>query len=211
MLDIGISDGSNRFILCSDLHLAFRKIARGPGVQFHIPVHVPQGAQLSARVASSGISGINYLTVVGHSTGLGGAPGFSRCVALFTPASSRGIAVDPGATANTKGSWAQITASSPEDVGAMFGMIGYNGDISRAAAARSIIDIGIGAASSEFVLYPNALVSWGATRDGPSNCPRIPLFAANVAKTTHIAARSACSLNTAGDRTIDLALYGLVL
>jgi len=210
MCDIGVSDGSNRYVLAADLYFAGDRLGNEQDFSIYIPVHVATGAQLSFRLSSSVAFGDADCVVIGHGSGLGGAPGFSRCVALFTPASSRGIAIDPGATANTKGAWTQMTSSCPEDIGAMFGFIGYNGDIGRAASATALIDIGIGAASSEYVLYPNAGLSWGINKDGPSNCPRIPLFACNVSKTTRIAARGACSLNTAGDRTFDLALYGLV-
>jgi hypothetical protein len=210
MVDIGISDGSNRFVLIADIHFAAAKTASEHGCQIYIPVHVPAGAQVSARLASSTGSATAAVIVHGHETGLAGTPGFSRCVALFTPATSRGIAIDPGGTANTKGTYAQITASCPNDIGAMFGLIGYNGDVARTAEAAALIDIALGAAASEQVLYPNAVVKWSATRDGPTNCPRIPLFACNVSATTRIAARAQCSDNVAGDRTVDLALYGLV-
>lgn len=212
MIDVGISDGSNRHVLVADLYYAGSKQAAEQFFIVTIPVHVPAGAQLSARAAASNGTGppVIEVSLIGHASGLAGAPGFSRSVALFTPASSRGVAVDPGGTANTKGAWAQLTASSPADIAAMFGLVGYNADTARASTARALIDIGVGAAASEFVLYPNAALGWGATRDGPSNCPRIPIFGCNVAAGSRIAARAACSINTAGDRTVDLALYGLV-
>lgn len=209
--DIGISDGSNRFVLIPDLYLAGIRVSNEQGFILTIPVHVPAGAQLSARWQASSASQAGRCHVIGHASGLGGAPGFSRVVSVFTPQTgSIGTAVDPGGTANTKGAWAQLVASASADIAGMFGFIGYNADTARAAAARALIDIGVGASSSEFVLYPNALVGWGATRDGPSNCPRIPPFACRVPSGTRIAARAACSTATAGDRTFDLALYGLV-
>jgi hypothetical protein len=210
MVDIGISDGSNRFVLVADLYLAGQKLAIEYGFHVTLPLRVPAGAQLSARVACSVVSRTLDVGIVGHSSGIGGAPGFSRCVALFTPASSRGIAVDPGGTANTKGAWAELTSSSPARVGAMFGLIGFNNDVARTATGSLLLDIGVGVASSEFVLYPNANVSWGATRDGPSNCPRVPPFACDVPAGTRIAARAQGSVTAAGDRAVDLALYGLV-
>lgn len=210
LLDIGISDGSNRFVLIADLHMAGAKLAVEYGFHLTIPVRVPAGAQLSARVACSTLGATLDVGVVGHASGVAGVPGFSRSVALFAPATSRGIAVDPGGTANTKGSWAEITASSPERVAAMYGLVGFNGDIARASVASLLLDIGIGAATAEYVLYPNMHISWGATRDGPSICPRIPPFAAAIPAGTRIAARAQCGIITVGDRTIDLALYGLV-
>lgn len=210
VIDIGISDGSNRWVLAADLRFAALRVVSEPTCQIVVPVHVPSGAQLSARCASSVGGAACDVLVIGSSSGLGGAPGFSRCVALFTFSTARGVAIDPGAAANTKGAWAQITASCPNDIGAMFGLIGHNGDVARAAAAAMLLDIGIGAAASEFVLYPNASLKWSTVTDGPTNCPRIPVFACNVPATTRIAARAQCSITTAGDRTVDLALYGLV-
>jgi len=212
LIDLAISDGSDRFIIAENLHLDGHLISEF-GFQTYIPLHIPAGAQLSARNQSSGSSLAADILITGHETGLGGAPGFSRCVALYTDTGSGsrlGQAIDPGGTANTKGAWAEMTASCPNDIAAMFGLIGHNGDVSRAVGAAALIDIGVGSAGNEFVVYPNARVGWSTARDGPSICPRIPLFAADVPSGTRIAARAACSINTAGDRTVDLALYGLV-
>lgn len=210
VIDIGISDGSSRFVLIENLRFAAQKTAGAHNLQLTIPVRVPSGAQLSARAAASSASAAVDVSVIGHAEGIGGTPGFSRAIALFSPTSSRGVAVDPGGTAHTKGSWAQITASTPADIGAMFGLIGQNADVTRTATASMLLDIGIGDAASEFVLYPDAFLSWGSTHDGPSNCPRIPPFACAVPSGTRIAARAQCSGITAGDRNIDLSLYGLV-
>lgn len=208
MADIGISDGSNRWNLISDLHLPFPYLANEQTIVLNLPLYVPSGSQLSLRVAGSVGSSTAALLVTGHASGLGGAPGFSKCVTLFTPASSRGIAVDPGGSANTKGSWTEIISSTPESIEAMFGVVGYNGDIARAATASMLLDIGIGSAGNEAVLYPDASFSWGATRDGPQGV-KIPVFACDVPSGSRLSSRAQCGIATAGDRTVDLGLYGL--
>lgn len=210
MLDIAIGDGASRVIIIPDLYCPFRKLVREQGYTLTLPIHVPEGSQLSARVATHAVGESVNVSVIGHASGLGGAPGFSRVITLFTPSSSRGVAIDPGGTANTLGSWTQLASGSAADIGGMFGLLGYNADTARTASAKMLLDIGIGASGFESVIYPRALVCWGATRDGPSNGVRIPPFACSVPSNTRVVARAQCSDNVAGDRTVDLALYGLV-
>lgn len=210
MVDIGIDDGSgNVSILVPDLHFAAVKHQREHNLALNIPVHVAAGSKLVARCAGAGTSTFFDCLIVGHSANPGGFPGYSRAVALFSPSSSRGVAVDPGGSANTKGSWAEITASTPADVAAIFGVVGFNGDVGRASTADFLLDVGLGAGGSEFVLLPDLYFNWSATWDGPQDVFFQPV-AVHIPSGTRLAARGACSITTAGDRTVDLALYGLV-
>lgn len=210
IVDIGIDDGSgNVFVLVENFYFSSIRFSAEFNTGIHIPVHVPDNAVLVARCSASTASATVRVVIVGHSANPGGYPGFSRAIALFTPATSRAVAVDPGGSANTKGSWVQLTASSGEDVAAVFGVVGFNGDFSRAATASMLLDIGVGAASSEFVAVPNVALSWEQIIDGPSDIFFGP-FAADIPLGTRVAARAQCDITTAGDRTADLALYGLV-
>lgn len=211
IVDIGIDDGSgNIFTLVENFHVSSLKLAAEFNTGIHIPVHVPSNAVLVARCSSSTASATIRLVIVGHSANPGGYPGFSRAIALFTPATSRGIAVDAGGTANTKGSWAELTSSSGKDVAAIFGVVGFNGVTARTTSPASmLLDIGIGAGSSEFVAVPDIALNWESAGDGPKDIFFGPL-AASVPAGTRFAARAQCSDNTASQRTVDLALYGLV-
>lgn len=211
LVDIGIDDGSgNVFVLVADI-----KIAAWGGAQFeqntdfYFPVHVPAGANIVARC--NFVSGANTVTcvVVGHSVGVGGAPGYSRAVALNAFTSSRGVGIDPGTFANTKGSWTQMNASTSVDVIAIAGICGTNNDTARAAAATMLLDIGIGAGGSEQVVIPDILMCWGPTWDGPANVFFQPI-ACLIPSGSRVAARAQASITTSGDRTVDLTLYGLV-
>lgn len=210
MIDIGIGSAGNEFVLVPDLYYAAAKAAEEHNLAIFVPVHVPSGAQLSVRIAASTGGTDCDVVVVGHSANPGGFPGFSRAVALFSPSSSRGVAVDPGGSANTKGSWAQLQASTAVDVAAIFGVVGFNNDVARVSSASMLLDIGIGAGGSEFVAVPDLLFNWGGTWDGPNDIFFQPMPCA-IPSGTRVAARAANSDNTASDRTIDLALYGLVL
>lgn len=212
LFDLGIDDGAgNIFVIAENLKFSCDKVANEMGFSLHLPLHVPAGSVLYGRCQCQTASASFFEPDMwGHDTGLGGVPGFSRCVALFTPSGSRGVTIDPGTTANTKGAWIELISAAPNDIAAMFAMTGYGGDAGRTADATMLVDIGIGSAGNEYVVYPNMLICWGATRDGPANCPMVPPFAANIPAGTRVAARAQCSINTSGDRLIDLSVYGLV-
>jgi hypothetical protein len=208
VVDIGINVGGNRFVIAEDLRFASSRRIASEGIQYcDLPLFVPAGAQLSARCAGSSASATLQLAITGFSAGLAGMAPFSRCRALYTPSSSRGVAIDPGAAANTKSAWVQLVASSGFHSAAVMAAIGYNGDVARTAASRTALDIGIGASSSEHVLLPDLLLGWGPTLDGPfvANIPLLPLY---IPSGTRVVARAQCTDTAAGDRTIDLALWG---
>lgn len=77
---------------------------------------------------------------------IGGGPS----VVASDPTGSIGISVAAGGSANTKGAWTELIASTDVD-GAWLLMTITGGNSSRAY----LFDIGIGAASSEVVLLPN--------------------------------------------------------
>lgn len=209
-VDIGIDDGSsNVFVICPDLRIPGRKIARGGMCHYLLPLHVPEGKQLAFRCQSSTGSNAARVIIAGCSNGIYGAQGYSRMVALYTPATSRGVQVDPGASAHNKGAWAQLTSSSSDRVVAVMGAIGHEADTARAANQTAVVDIGIGAGGSERVLLPDIpfvsetnLDQWMPMTAGPFPC--------DVPSGTRFAARAQCDVATAGDRLLDFALWGFV-
>lgn len=209
VVDIGINVGGNRFIIAEDLRFASSRRSAAEGAQyFGLPLFVPAGAQLSGRVASSsGAAGTIQVAITGFSAGIGGVAPFSRCRALYTPSLSRGVTIDPGGTANTKGAYAELVASSGFNAAALMCAIGFAGDVSRAAAGNAALDIAMGASSSEQLVLRDFIISWGTIFDGPSiaSSPIIPCYAPSG---TRFSARSQSTITTAGDRNVDLALWG---
>jgi hypothetical protein len=209
LVDIAIDDGGgNKWIIAADLRHPSRISANASPVTFSLPLYVPKGSALYARNASSTASATMTTTIAGFPVGRGGAPGYSRCLALFTPGTSRGVAIDPGGTANTTGAWAQTTTGVTARIAEWFGVIGSNGNTTRTTAHWDM-DVGIGAAGSEQVVLAGITVSVGvsSTTMGPVLLGPYPT---DVPASTAWSARSTCSITTAGSRTFDLCLYGLV-
>jgi hypothetical protein len=85
--------------------------------------------------------------------------------------------------------------------------IGGGGDASRAAITRWYIDLAIGAGGSEQIIMSNFLATCGTGVDMPfiTGGFLLPFF---IPAGTRIAARAQCNVNTAGDRTFDMNLWG---
>lgn len=204
-VDIGVNDGSgNWHVIVADLQFNGSKSA-DLLIGYHLPVRLKSDKQVGMRCQASTASHVLNATLTGYSRG--GAPGYSRMVRLSATTNSRGTTVDPGGTANTKGAWTEVIASTAQHYDALLAIIGQAGDTTRTASATGLVDIGLGAASSEFVIVPNVFLRWTTTLDGPVlHWGPMPI---STPAGVRLACRGACSDATAGDRTFDLALYGL--
>jgi hypothetical protein len=209
LFDIGINDGSgNWFVIAENIHAPGPKYA-DTLFQYNLPLHVEAGQQVGMRVQATTGSHVLNATLTGFSRGVYGAPGYSRLIKLDGgTANSRGTAIDAGATANTKSSWVQLTASTSVAVDALYAIVGFNGDTARTAAATALLDIGVGAGSAEYAIIENYFMRWTTTTDGPMIVTGV--LPVQIDAASRVVGRLACSDATAGDRTIDLNLYGFV-
>lgn len=210
VFDIAVYDGSaNYTIICPDLRLNGIRAGGLLGVAHLLPLRVPAGRQLAFRAASS-VANLNpRVWICGSSVAVGGGRGFSRMVALYTPQTSRGIDVDAGGTVDTLGAWTQLTASVPERIGAISVALGAAGDNARAAVTAVAVDIGIGSSGNERILVPKLGACAEAVGDVFTPNTFGP-WGVDVPAGARISARAQCSVNTAGDRVVDVAAWGFV-
>lgn len=206
-LDLAIStDATNFNIIAQDLRFD-DPADLSSGTTFELPLHVPRGAHLYARISSPTTSDTGWTYVIGHAQGIGGAPGYSICEAIYTAASSQGVSVDPGAVAFAKSAWVQIKASSANDYRMLMGFVGHDAHLN-SANARYDIDIGIGGAGSEDVLIADFCAEHGGSGTQDARGPLlIGPWPCDIPAATRFAARGACNLTTT-DRTFDIALWG---
>ena len=76
----------------------------------------------------------------------------------------KGTDIDPGLTADTKGSYVEMTASSASDIQALMLIIGANGN-SSLTTGTWLFDIATGAASSETDIISNIFIGANASKD----------------------------------------------
>jgi hypothetical protein len=171
------------------------------------PIAIPKGVRVAGRVQSQ--DGANSVTV--NLTGIGVSPlwprGLSGAINYgFNAGTSSGVQLDTGAVADTKGAWAEVTASTTRPAKALYVTIN-SGTVSAGVGADLLVDIGIGAAASEVVLIPNLYI-----RAFTNNRPWPPIlgpFPVNIPVGTRLAARGQCSSTDAGARLLRLSLIAL--
>jgi len=133
--------------------------------------------------------------------------GFTKIESIgHVTTTDRGTQVASDATANTKGAWAQLEASTPNDYVGFFGSIGTGGD-GAAGGERRLVDIAMGAVSSEIILVPDLFHNFHGIGDW--NTPvMMPIFWVPIPKGSRVSARSQQDLTS--NLTFDLMLYGIV-
>lgn len=168
LLDIGIGVASSEVVLIENItqsqNLNYLEIN---GTNFAFPISIPKGSRLSCRLQStvgSTTCKIGLSTYVGNFA----SSSLSRVTTYgAVTASSTGTTVDAGATANTKGAWAELSASTDYNakgfiLSVNFGIGGIRAD------SDFLLDIGVGAASSEVVLFENFHFRGNSSNDSVS-------------------------------------------
>lgn len=208
MLDIGIYDGVSAVMpIAEDLYFDGRK-SRFSCENYPIPVHVPLGSVLYARLASSTASATLGTAVQIYSNGYLGAPGLLRMVPLTAVGTGqKGVTVDPGGTANTRSRTELVASTSYSVYGLMF-TISLNLDIARSTGS-TLFSIDVGSSSNEYPVVPDYAFMCSGTLD--VNLPtRSPWFPCHIPSGSRISCNAQASFTTAGDRTFDIMVYGLV-
>ncbi len=204
LFDIAVGAAASEQDVISNLHLC----AKGTEAQFLIvPLTIAAGSRISARCQASSANEELEMQVMLFGNTLANTASLSRVTTYgANTADSGGVQVDPGAVANTKGSYSEITSSTTDPIRALVVAIGNQNNFNQ-TNAHALLDIAVGAATSEQVIISNMLYSTSTTSDRFH-----PIFAGpfpvNIPIGTRIAARSQSSNTDATDRLIDVIVYG---
>lgn len=210
MLDVAVGAGGSEVIILENwLHATATQL----GSSIFLPIALPAGSQIRARVAYGGGSAFAIRCAVTLVRGgLLGPPAGGKVVTLGADTTDTGgKVIDPGGTINTYGAWAEIVASTADDIVGLWPVIGNRGNTAPVSVEMGSFrfDIGVGAAASEqlvagpipFGSYTNALYSQ----------PPALWLPVTIPAGSRISARGMSSTNNATDRLFDLVLYALTI
>jgi hypothetical protein len=161
---IGFGASGSEVAVATDVPLSVWQGSSGDHYGFClIPLNIPAGTRVS--VAAKGNAGdtaktkFNLLEGAFGAEGVAGYDGFS---------STTGTSISPSATANTKGSFAQLVASTAKDYSGLLVILNARGGTSLAIYA---VDIAIGSSGNETVVVNNLMAQSALVQFAPLFIP----------------------------------------
>lgn len=209
LIDIGIGGAGSEIVLISNMVKGTGTGNIGKGALYQFPLLIPQGVRISARYQTTSITSPNCRVSV-RLMGQGFfSPSPLEVVTTYgaDTTDSGGTSIDPGATANTKGAWTVLSASTGQPMRALVFAAGNQGNTTR-TSCNWLVDVGMGGAGVEQVIVPNYWLEASSTDDTVT--PQAsPLFPVNIPSASRLVVRAQCSINTATVRLFDAVIYGV--
>jgi hypothetical protein len=207
-IDLAVGGAGSEVIFANNLLARFEGTNTSINVwtQYSFPVTIPAGSRIAARCqADNNPSDPGYINLILFDSSFPLFEGVGVDSIGFAAGTTTGTTCTASGSTNTKGSYAQLTASTARDY---IGVIPIF-DIGSATtpAGDFLYDIAIGAGGSEIVIIPNIPVSkWGSTQgyaQTPLGGPFLPI---QIPAGTRISAR--CQCDTASG-FLAITLYGV--
>ena len=176
-------------------------------VHSQLNIKIPAGSRIAFRTQSTTASANLRVGFTGIGGSFSSEMGIQKIVSYGANlADSGGAEVDPGGTANTKGAYTEIVASTSESIRG-FNICFGDRDTSRATAGF-LFDIAIGAGGSEEVIVSNYFFH---TQASETSSPWLsPFFPLALPAGTRISARSQSESINATQRLYDVTIAGAV-
>lgn len=217
LIDIGIGAAGSEQVIIPNLLVG---ISTGVCFDICLPISVPAGSRLAARCQDNFGSSVAYVSGSIFAGGFMGMPSFASMTDYGTSTStSGGTTVDAGATANTKGSYTQIAASTTyAHKGLVIAAMRPTPGTNVTADYFQLADLAIGASGSEQILLNNlrfvcSTVTGGTAANTASRGTLLPNYVppllCDIPAGSRIAMRQQSSSTNTTDRTCAYAVYGL--
>lgn len=192
-VDLARGGAGNEEVIIGGLVYYGKSSANGVPDVFRLPVSIPAGTRLSVRCSSSGDA--NYAMRL-YSAGYAATPPNGDYSTI-----SSAVAVDPGGTANTKGAWVELVASTSETYKGLYLKSGFNNGNTN---SDNLVDIAVGGAGSEEVIAQNLYVEGFSSE----NVPSALTVDVTIPEGSRVSMRAQCSIIDASDRIQTVTTYG---
>lgn len=203
MVDIGLGSAGNETVVVEGIPFSSPLLQDTLGQRLYVPLHIPAGSRVVARAQDENTSE-NTIEIQMH--------GFVRDETLYDTIRTYGITkastdlqeVDPGDTVDTKGAWVEFISSAPANILSLG--LAHHFEGLTATTCEWHIDVGVGEAGSEIAIIEDLYVGVHANYDNnvPADFGMIPL---DIPAGSRVAVRAECTINSAGDRLLHMAMF----
>lgn len=209
LVDIAIGAGGSEQVIIPNILFDSMRQAGNAGMCFTLPVSIPAGTRVAARLQETSGSGTRTveLCVIGRAGGSNANISTSGSATNYgaNTSTSNGILVDQGGVANTYGAWTQITAGTTSNHSQIIANLGQN-QTTNTLGGYYDFQIGIGAGGLEVVIAEfQTLASANISR------MLVATYDINAAipAGTRLAMRAKCDMVSANDRTATAVIIGV--
>jgi hypothetical protein len=200
MIDVGVGGSGSEQVLIPNFHISPPR-ANQLGQAAYMPIRIKKGTRVACRTMSDSASATATIGLQFVHAGIASDPGFSRAVQVgAVTASTSGTAVNPGGTAHTKSTWANL-GTAPHNFKAIMLSIVFN----NAAMTKCFWKLDVGIGSGPTIVIPDLLIT-ALTDQAKQEYWWFPI---KVKSGVAIQMRASCSITDATDRVInDCIVYG---
>lgn len=215
LVDIAVGGAGSEMIVVNNLLFSVGGTAQARMISVLVPLTIPAGSRIAARCQSTTASATCFISMILFADAMGSNQHSGSYLQTYNANSATSFtinAVDPGATANTKGAYAQLSASSTAFRGFFLAVGPSSNTTSTTGTPLWALDIAFGSAGSEIVVVPD-LQLMGATTSAavvPSLPSTLGYFPIPIPAGIRVAARAQCSSNTATGRVLGVTFYGVL-
>jgi hypothetical protein len=204
-MDIGVGAAAAEVVKVPNIFIGAPDTDTGiPSVK--VSFDVPAGTRVTARCSAAAASSNIMVSCTLIAKGLMPAAVPARNTSYGASVStSRGTTMDPGATANTKGAWAVLSASTASPIRTLT-LMTMKDIVNATVIARWAVDIGIGAATAEVVAIPD--IPWVMTATKIFATCAYCQLPYTIPAGTRLVARAQSNHTTATERILDIAVIG---
>lgn len=180
-------------------------VANADRTSFTFPFTVASGTRISAACSCNVATQAASIQVWLSDDDSYGTSTEATLIGNVSGDTAQGVDVDAGASANTKGSWTEISSSAPHDMDFLVLFVGQSANTGINPNHNFLIDIGTGAASSETVLVSD-IYSLNDTNEAGNTC--FPIYAP-ISSGDRVVMRCQSDNTDSNDRIIDCSILGV--
>ena len=206
LVDLAIGAAGSEVPILQNVMIASNSLTALPSARISLPFSLPAGTRISARARCSVASSTVRMSATVYGAMAGGERGLTLTETFgAVTGTTRGVVLDPGASANTKGAWAQVAAVTSFSYRWMLLDITHPAVLG--TSVQWFVDLGIGSGGSEIVAIPDRMMYGNANTDTFFN--PIYSFPCNIPAGSRLAARAQSSYTTATQREVEIVIHGV--